>query len=132
MKPIHRSILSRWLLVFFYCLAIFILSSNTSPKALPRFDYADKLFHFAAFAILGILFYRACQSPGYAFTPIRAVLLTLVSSTLFGILIEVHQYYLPHRKAEAADVAADVAGCILGILLCLMLIRKKTVPGIIE
>jgi VanZ family protein len=132
MKPIHRSILSRWLLVLFYCLAIFILSSNTSPKALPRFDYADKLLHFAAFVILGILFFRAWQSPGYSFTPIQTVSLTLVSSTLFGILIEIQQYYLPHRKAEAADIAADVAGCILGVLLCLTLIRKKTVPGIIE
>jgi VanZ family protein len=121
MKLMHRSILLKWLLVFFYCLFIFILSSSASPMALPRIDHADKIAHFAAFVILGILFFRACRSPGHVFKPIRAVALTLVSSTIFGILIEIHQYYLPYRKAEALDVAADVAGCIFGIFLFLMI-----------
>ncbi len=124
MMPMHRGILLRWLLVFFYGLVIFFLSSSTSPRALPRIIHADKLVHFAAFVVLGILFFRACRSSGYPLTPGGAIVLTLVSSTTFGILIEIHQYYLPYRKAEAMDVAADVAGCIFGIFLCLMMIHK--------
>lgn len=121
----RRSTLLRWLLVFCYCMVVFILSSNASPMAFPKIDHADKMVHFAAFVLLGILVFRACRSPGLLLAPIPAIVMTLVSSTVFGILIEIHQYYLPYRKAEALDVAADVAGCVFGVFMCLMMIRAR-------
>lgn len=113
MKKKNIWIMVNWVLVWAYCSAVFILSSSPSVKIMPRIAHADKLAHFAAFLILGILFFRAYHPLGLKIY--RLVLLTLISSTLFGILIEIHQHYLPYRSAEAMDVAADVAGCLAGI-----------------
>jgi VanZ family protein len=51
--------------------------------------------------------------------------LTFFSSTVFGILIEIRQYFLPYRKAEIGDVIADALGAVAGILICFVWTRKK-------
>lgn len=92
---------------------------------LPKVAHADKMVHFVAFVILGILFFRAYRSLGLK--NLRLVLFTFISSTLFGILIEIRQYYLPYRRAEAMDIVADVVGCLAGIYVCLIFMRAKIV-----
>jgi len=92
---------------------------------MPRVPYADKFLHFGAFFVLGALFLWASRSSGWPKSALSAGLLTFTGSTVFGILIEIHQIYLPHRKAEAMDVAADVVGCMVSLLLYMLVIRKK-------
>ncbi|MFO7963147.1 MAG: VanZ family protein [Desulfobacterales bacterium] len=114
-------ILVNWFLVLAYCSAVFFLSSSASPQALPSFANADKIMHFIAFFILGILFFRAYRA--WKMKPLYLVVLTLISSTLFGALIEIRQYYLPYRSAEINDIFADVVGCLAGIAVYLVFIR---------
>jgi VanZ family protein len=123
MKKINIRILINWLLVCAYCSAVFILSSSASPRMLPKIAHADKVVHFIAFVILGILFFRAYYTLGQSV--LRVILFTFISSTLFGALIEIHQYFLPYRSAEGLDIAADVAGCLTGIWICFLVTRRR-------
>ena len=127
MKKINIRILVNCLLVIAYCSTVFLMSSSASPRMLPKIIHADKMVHFTAFVILGILFFRAFHSQGLK--TLRLMVFTLISSTLFGILIEIHQYYLPYRRAEAMDIAADVAGCLVGLCVCLVFSRSKQFSG---
>ena len=48
----------------------------------------------------------------------RAVGLTLLLTTLYGVTDEVHQMFVPGRSTDAYDVAADAAGAVVGLVGC--------------
>jgi VanZ family protein len=90
----------------------------------PEFPYLDKLAHGAAYALLGILFYRAYRT--HIKNNLKLVmLLSIASSSLYGITDELHQHYVPYRNADLTDVLADVLGSILGVY-AYRLIRDKS------
>ena len=90
--------------------AIFWVSSR--PRVpLPPVWAADKVSHFGAYALLGLLLARGTTSSGLA--PGWAVLL----GVLYGASDELHQHFVPGRSAEAADWAADSLGALAGVLL---------------
>ena len=125
MNKISRSILLNWVPLLFYCLLIFFLSSDPSPGFLPKFTYADKVIHFAAFIVLGVLFFRAFWSLGMNINLFSIMALSLVSSTIFGICIELNQFFIPYRQAETMDIVADIAGSTMGIMVARIFFRKR-------
>ena len=115
MLPKIRTFGIYWLPLIGYCLFIYIQSSYPSPKQLPSFEFSDKLLHFGAYAVMGVLFYRA-----YGTLPIRhniqwLVLLSMISAALYGISDEIHQSFVPYRDGSFWDVIADVLGAICGV-----------------
>jgi len=77
----------------------------------------DKLLHFAAYALLGALFFRAFNT-----TPIKqnlklVLILSVLLSALYGISDEIHQSFVPFRTADPMDVLADILGSIAGAYL---------------
>ncbi len=116
MNKRYGSFVKYWLPVLGYGLILFYLASKPGPDYLPKFHYADKAFHFGAFIILGILFFRAFGSLNHGMTPWGVVVLSLVSSAIFGACIEVNQLFLPYRQAEVWDLAADILGSFFGIM----------------
>ena len=117
-----------WIAVITYCGFIFFLSCIRSPMAIPRMVYFDKILHFGAFFVLGILFYRAFGSLRKHMNKWVLVVLTFTSSLIFGVLIEVNQFFLAYRSAEAMDLTADILGCILGISICLLFFPNGKIP----
>jgi VanZ family protein len=112
--PKYKLFLFYWLPIFIYCLLIYIQSSYPSPERVPQFPYIDKLFHLAAYALLGVLFYRAYRT--HIKNNLKLVmLLSIASSSLYGITDELHQHYVPYRNADLMDVLADVLGSILAV-----------------
>jgi VanZ family protein len=76
----------------------------------PEFGFADKVWHFLAFAVLAVLLARAIWHWG------RKLALAnrdgaLVSSGL-GALLEVLQSFTAYRSAELADLVADGLGAL--------------------
>ena len=104
-----------WLPVLLYCLLIFIQSSYPSPENIPSLPYIDKVIHFAVYAILGILFFRAFRTQQFKENINMVIMLSILSSSLYGMSDEVHQYFVPHRDADIMDFLADVAGSICGV-----------------
>jgi VanZ family protein len=109
--------LSHWLPLIGYCLAIYIQSDHPSPERLPTFAFSDKILHFAAYGLLGALFFRA-----YTTTPLkdrgnRLILSSIGSATLYGISDELHQYFVPFRQADILDAIANAIGSICGVII---------------
>ena len=91
---------------------------------MPQFPYIDKLAHLAAYALLGVLFYRAYRA--HIKNNLKLVmLLSIASSSLYGITDELHQHYVPYRNADWMDVLADVLGSILGVYAYRFINEKK-------
>ena len=114
-----------WLPLILYCLLIFIQSANPSPEQIPSFRFADKLLHFTAYAFMGVLFYRAYQTLKLKDNLRMLMLLSAVSASLYGISDEIHQYFVPFRQAEVADVIADTIGAFSGVYLYQLLIVSR-------
>lgn len=101
----------------FYPLAAFILFLSTI-----RMDYPvpaspnDKVNHFAAFLVLGLLLGRSYAGLS------RSIQVALLLG--YGLLIELIQFFLPHRTFSLGDLAADLAG-ILAAALALSLAEKR-------
>ena len=114
-----------WLPLILYCLFIYIQSANPSPDQIPSIPFVDKVLHFAAYGILGILFYRAYQTLRIKNNIQMLMLLSVVSASLYGISDEIHQSFVPFREAEVADVIADMLGAASGVLLYQLLVVSR-------
>ena len=114
-----------WFPVLIYCLLIFIQSSYPSPENIPSRPYIDKFIHFAVYVILGMLFFRAFRIQRFKENINMVIVLSILSSSLYGISDEVHQYFVPYRDADIMDILADVAGSICGVYLIKLLKRRE-------
>ena len=94
---------------------IFAVSSMPSP---PVPGGADKPWHALGYCGLAVVVVRAFAGG----LPRRISLRTAVASVcvvvLYGMSDEVHQMFVPGRRASIDDVAADAIGAIIGAGLC--------------
>ncbi len=114
-----------WLPVFLYCLLIFIQSSYPVTKILPSISHMDKLAHAGAYALLGFLFYRAFHRTRIQKNALTLVVLSVLASSIYGISDEIHQYFVPSRMADIADVAANTVGSIMGAIAAQMSLNRQ-------
>lgn len=106
-----------WLPVILYCLLIFLQSSFSIPALVPKFAFADKLFHFGAYGVLGALFLRAFNTLHLKNRKIILILSSILASVIYGMSDELHQLFVPHRDASFMDIIADMLGSIFGVLV---------------
>ena len=91
---------------------IFVLSSLSQ---VPGATYVqDKLAHLTVFGLLCLLTLRARHGGFKPLAP-RAATSAFALVVLWGVLDEVHQYFVPGRDASARDVAADALGAALAV-----------------
>jgi len=114
-----------WLPVLIYCLIIFIQSSFPASEHVPEFDFSDKLLHAAAYAVLGLLLYRALSAMDKRISPARLIALSIFLTALYGASDEIHQYFVPSRSAEFLDFAADAIGGCVGVIAAMVIFRKR-------
>jgi VanZ family protein len=102
--------LRAWLPALLWTALIFAFNSRPSlPVALH--SGSDKLAHFAAYSILGLLL---------AFGQARSAVplgWVLVIGMIVGALDETYQGFVPGRARELGDWVADAAGVVTGVLL---------------
>ena len=124
-----KSFIFCWLPLILYCLLIYIQSANPSPEELPTFKFMDKLLHFVAYGVMGILFYRAYQTLRIRNQRQWLVVLSILSASLYGVSDEIHQYFVPARHAAFSDVIADILGAVCGVWLYHVWHRRKQLSG---
>ncbi len=126
-----RNFLFYWLPLIVACLAIFIQSSHPGPERMPDVRFLDKLLHFGAYAVLGILFFRAYETLPLKNNCNLLIFISIVSATLYGISDEIHQYFVPFRHADMMDVVANTLGSIFGVYVYYRLKarQKSPLPG---
>ena len=113
----RNSFLYRWLPLIIYCLAIYIQSDFPASEHIPSFEFSDKVIHFLAYAVMGVLFYRAYQTLRIRDNLRLLILLSILSASLYGISDEIHQYFVPYRDASVLDGIANILGAICGVYL---------------
>ena len=110
-----RKFLICWLPLIVYCLAIYIQSARPSPEHLPDVKFFDKILHFAAYGLLGVLFFRAYETLPLKNNKYLLILFSIGSAILYGISDEIHQYFVPFRHADIMDVIANSIGSFCGV-----------------
>ena len=111
--------------VIVLCLVIFWQSSYPGIISEPLFPFDDKVFHFAAYALLAVLTARdlIAEKPFQPLTRIKII--AIFFACLFGLSDEIHQSFVPSRSASAGDFIADCTGSIVGCFFYLNIIFRN-------
>ena len=91
--------------------AIFAASSGAGAP-LPPGRHLDKVLHAGAFGVLSALAAWALTRGRLRSATWRMLLGAWLISTTYGALDEAHQYFVPGRQADVADLAADALGAL--------------------
>ena len=123
---VFKNLLFYWLPLFIYCLLIYIQSSYPSFEHTSQVLFLDKFLHLTAYAVLGALFFRAYQTLPIGSRHKILILISILSSSIYGLSDELHQYFVPYRQADGLDALANMIGSIIGVLLYQFLFRNHT------
>lgn len=109
-----------WLPVALYAGMIFFLSAQSHPdEQLPSFllkDVSDKVLHAVEYGILALLCCRAFRWAAGPAVARQALVLAIVTASVYGITDEVHQAFVPLRESSWLDWLADTIGATIGAL----------------
>ena len=92
---------------FYFCLVVIEYLATTTLEIKPIQNSWDKANHFIAFFSLYVTL-----SVGY---PKLEILKKVLILLIFGVQIEIVQYFLPNREFSLLDVVADGVGIVLGM-----------------
>lgn len=108
-----------------YWIILFI--ATTLPAAsMPSFGVVDKVNHLSAYFILAILLFLTLlfqQKVPLSLNKVAGYALIICS--LYGMLDEAHQIFIPGRSAELLDLFADIIGAGLGVLFMIILVKRS-------
>ena len=99
-------------------LTIFIVSS-ISQQHLPEFTekISDKILHFSAFGMLGLLMVNSFKHSRNNILQNYAGSLAVIISSIYGIFDELHQKLVPGRMCSFTDWLADTTGALILVLI---------------
>jgi VanZ family protein len=101
--------------LLFYCALIYWLSDQETLPTPHLFDSEDKLIHFGAYFVMGLLAWRSFRH--LISSSIILTLLSIVFCSLYGAFDEWHQSFVMGRFSDALDWLADTSGAIAGVFL---------------
>ncbi|MEL3900961.1 VanZ family protein [Treponema phagedenis] len=112
-------------------ISIWILSSfSTLPTPKNIILGWDKLHHAIAFTCLAFTLSYWFPAKNWIFPPFRkTVFISFLLSIFWGVVDEVHQYFVPGRECSLADLAADSIGVISALALRVYLESRKAKKG---
>jgi len=109
-----------WVPVALYAGVIFFLSAQSHPEEqLPSFlleDVSDKVLHAVEYGILAVLCYRAFRWAAGPAVARQAVVLAIVTASVYGVTDEAHQLFVPFRESSWQDWLADTTGAAIGAI----------------
>ena len=106
---------------FIFCIVAILYLATTIREIEVVSNNWDKLNHIFAFILLYILL-----SVGYE----KRVFINVLFLLLYGILIEVIQYFIPNREFSILDIFADLVGIFIGYLfICIYKKIKQELKG---
>ena len=112
-----KGTITAWLPVVGYCVLLFVQSSFASPKLVPTFSGMDKLLHFGAYGVLGMLFMWAFTRSVPRLGAGRILFYSILLTAAYGLSDEAHQHFVVVRTADMMDALADAIGGGCGAFL---------------
>ncbi len=124
-----RNMLTYHVPVILYAGAVIAVSSVPNLKTPSvRFFAVDKLAHFIEYAMFGFLTFRSFSRLKEGIGVNLALLLSILFLSIFAVVDEYHQRFIPGRQADVADVATDLLGSVLVIVFMWLRHRRKGTP----
>ena len=119
-QDVMGQVLWYWAPVALYAGTIFLLSAQSHPEEqLPSFlleGVSDKVLHAVEYGILSLLCYRAFRWAAGPAVARQAVVLAIVTASVYGLTDEVHQLFVPFRESSWQDWLADTIGAVIGAM----------------
>jgi VanZ family protein len=109
-----------WGIVVFGAIAIFYISSLTFGPGKP--SILSIIYHISAFFCFALFLFIASIKRRRNYV---RLLLILAVAVIYGILDEIHQFFVPGRSCSVDDFVLDVGGIAFASLIYLILILKK-------
>ena len=113
-----------WVPSLAYMGLIWVLSSQSQPLHLPDVPLRDKIAHAIEYGILAVLNLAALRR-SFALPPLRAVATSVLLTSAWGYLDELHQAFVPGRNSDLLDWGADTLGAIVGASLAAIALRRR-------
>jgi VanZ family protein len=88
-------------------------------------NVSDKIEHFGAYGLLSVFLYLnlSFQNKFKVLNKFPATFTVLIAS-IYGLLDELHQLFVPGRSAEFLDWFADFSGSLIAVLIVRFLILR--------
>lgn len=102
--------------------AVLFLVSHQPTLSVNLGGGRDKIAHFGAYLVLGFLL-------AWGRGPQARIFWLILLGSLYGILDELHQSFVPGRSADVWDVTADIFGVFTGVLVYRLIRRRATWSG---
>ncbi|UCC80420.1 MAG: VanZ family protein [Candidatus Zixiibacteriota bacterium] len=83
----------------------------------------DKMAHFGEFFVLGLLVSYSLSKRNLSLA--RVFWISSCISGLYGIVDELHQFFIPGRQADGFDMLADVLGAASASGVYVLKLRKR-------
>ena len=109
----------------------FILLGLTSypTDSLPAFGIGDKFEHLIAYLVLSIFLYLTFHFQNkYRKLKENPALYTIIISSFYGIIDELHQYYIPGRYCDLLDLASNFVGVLLAVYVVAFFVKSVSQP----
>ena len=111
-----------------YWLVLLAATSFPAP-AFTEFGISDKVNHFLAYFILAFMVNLAItMQEKYLRLKKNSSIKTLFIVSIYAVLDEVHQAFIPGRSCEFLDWVADFAGAALGIVVLNFILYRIGYP----
>jgi VanZ family protein len=131
MKKIPLNLLVRFPAIFAAVLIWFLSSQSILPKPKGIFGY-DKLQHLLAFAVLSGGVGLWVPPDKWKDRGLLFMFITAGIGSAYGIVDEVHQFFVPGRDCNVWDWIADTLGAMIGAaaaaFICPRLLIKSIKP----
>ena len=111
-----------WIPALVWAAAIYLVSGRSSVPV-PGVTGADKVLHFGAYALLGLLLAFAAHRS--ALHPAVAAVL----GALYGASDEFHQSFVPGRSPDIRDWVADALGVCFAVYLYTRWRARRSAPS---
>ena len=112
MTPWVRNWIPAWAMMAL----IFVLSSISGLPSLPG-GVDDSVPHAVEYSVLAALLLRGLVGARWRRVTVWAACAAALLATLYGVTDELHQWFVPGRTAEVADLVADASGAVVAVSL---------------
>ena len=117
MNAVRQRVLA-WAPAVAYMLLIWALSSMSHVMiSFERVPFQDKGVHFMEYGMLAILLAHALRGTAPSRQLLWVFAISIACTTLWGLIDEIHQAFVPGRVADVRDLMADALGAFLGATL---------------
>jgi len=117
-----------WTITILIAISIFVLSSiNFGSGAGGGSSIYSTIYHFFAFFFLsGFLMISVMNGKGINSGRKEVWIISIMLAGLYGVLDELHQYFVPGRSSSMGDVTLDFGGVLIASMVYFLFLEYKT------